>query len=312
MLTRYIVRRILLIVPVAFGVTFLVFFSIHLVPGDPARSFLGQHATPAAITALRHKWALDQPLAVQYWLFLSRLAHGNLGRSLFYQSSVVGLLTGHSVVTLLLLAYGAVGAVLIAIPLAALATVHPDGLADHAIRFIGTIGLGMPSFWVGIILIILFGLLVPIFPVAGYGDSWPSHLWSLALPGITIAVSIAPMLIRSLRASLIEALGSDYVAFARAKGTTPLRVFLRYGLRNASVSAVSVLGVNIGFLAGGTVVIENVFALPGLGTLMVHSVLNRDFPVVQGITLVFAILVIIVYLLTDVAYALLDPRVQLS
>lgn len=312
MLLRYVLKRLLLIVPVAFGVTLLVFFSIHLVPGDPARSFLGQHATPAAVAALRHKWALDRPLSVQYVLFLGRLARGNLGQSLFYQSSTVGLLTGHSVVTLLLLLYGAVGAVLISIPLAALATIHPGGVADHAVRFIGTVGIGMPNFWVGIMLIILFGLLLPIFPVAGYGNSWPEHLWSLVLPGATIAISIAPMLVRSLRASLIEALGSDYVAFARAKGTSAGRVFLRYGLRNASISAVSVLGVNIGFLVGGTVVIENVFALPGLGTLMVHSVLDRDFPVVQGITLVFAVLVIIVYLLTDIAYALLDPRVQLS
>jgi len=312
MLLRYVVRRLVLMIPVAFGVTLLVFFSIHLVPGDPALSFLGDRATPAAVAALRHNWALDRPLPVQYWLFLSRLAHGNLGRSLFYQSSTMGLLSRHVVVTLLLLLYGAVGAVLFSIPLAALATIRPGGLADHAVRIIGMVGIGMPSFWVGIILIILFGLVVPVFPVAGYGDTWPAHLWALVLPGATIAVSIAPMLVRSLRASLIEALGSDFVAFARAKGVTPARVFVRYGLRNAAISAVNVLGVNIGFLVGGTVVIENVFALPGLGTLMVHSVLDRDFPVVQGITLVFAMLVVVVYLLTDIAHALLDPRVQLS
>lgn len=312
MLLSYIGRRLLTMVPVTLGVTLLVFFSIHLVPGDPARTFLGDRATPSTVAALRHAWGLDRPLPMQYWLFMNRLAHGDFGKSLFYQSSTIDLLGQHVVVTLLLLLYGAVGAVLVSVPLAALATIRPGGSADHIVRIIGTVGIGMPSFWVGIILIILFGLVVPLFPVAGYGDTWPAHLWSLVLPGVTIAISIAPMLVRSLRASLIEALGSDYVAFARAKGVRPSRVLLGYGLRNASVSAVSVLGVNIGFLVGGTVIVENVFALPGLGTLMIHSILDRDFPVVQGITLVFAVLVVIVYLLTDITYALLDPRVRLT
>jgi peptide/nickel transport system permease protein len=312
MLARYVARRLLLLVPVVFGVTLLLFFSIHLVPGDPARSFLGDRATPSAVAALNRAWGLDHPIPVQYVLFLDRLVHGNLGESLFYQSSTAGLLVSRLPVTLLLLAYGAVGSVIISVPLATLAALRPGGAADHGVRVVGTVGIGMPSFWVGTCLIILFGLVVPIFPVGGYGQTWPSHLWSLVLPGLTIAISVSPMLVRSLRTSLIEALGSDYVAFARAKGAGPVVVLTRYGLRNAAVAAVSVLGVNIGFLVGSTVVIENVFALPGLGSLMVESILDRDFPVVQGITLVFAVLVVLVYLLTDLAYALLDPRVRLT
>ncbi len=312
MLARYVARRLLLLVPVVFGVTLLLFFSIHLVPGDPARSFLGDRATPSAVAALNKAWGLDHPIPVQYWLFLDRLVHGNLGQSLFYQSSTAGLLVGRLPVTLLLLVYGAVGSVIISVPLATLAALHPGGAADHSVRVVGTVGIGMPSFWVGTCLIILFGLVVPVFPVGGYGETWPSHLWSLVLPGLTIAISVSPMLVRSLRTSLIEALGSDYVAFARAKGASPSVVLTRYGLRNAAVAAVSVLGVNIGFLVGSTVVIENVFALPGLGSLMVQSILDRDFPVVQGITLVFAVLVVLVYLLTDLAYAVLDPRVRLT
>lgn len=312
MLTRYILRRLLLLVPIIFGVTLLVFFSIHLVPGNPARSFLGEHATPAAIAALDHQWGLNHPIPVQYWLYLLRLLHGNLGQSLFYQSSVSSLIVGHVPVTLLLLLYGAVGAILISVPLAALAAIRPGGVADHIVRIAGTVGLGMPSFWIGTSLILLFSVAIRIFPVGGYGTTWPSHFWSLVLPGITIAVSIAPMLLRSLRTSLIEVLGSDYVAFARAKGTGSKTVLFKYGLRNAGVAAVSVLGINIGFLVGGTVIVENVFGLPGLGQLMIQSILQRDFPVVQGITLIFAIVVVLVYLLTDIAYALLDPRVQLS
>lgn len=311
MLAKYIARRLLLAMPVVLGVTLLVFFSIHLVPGDPARAFLGDRATPSAVAALHREWGLDKSLPVQYWLFLDRLFHGNLGQSLFYEASTVSLLSSHLPVTLLLLLYGAVGAVLISLPLAILAARRPDGLVDHLVRAIGVFGIGMPSFWVGTMLILIFGLRLSVFPVAGYGQTLGQHLVSLVLPGLTIALSISPMLVRSLRQGMIDARNSDYVAFARAKGASATTV-LRYGLRNASIPAVSVLGVNIGFLVGGTLVVENVFALPGLGTLMVQSILNRDFPVVQGITLVFAILVIFVYLLTDIAYALLDPRVRLG
>lgn len=298
--------------PVVLGVTLLVFFSIHLVPGDPARAFLGDRATPSAVAALHREWGLDKPIPVQYWLFLERLLHLNLGQSLFYQSSTMSLLSSHLPVTLLLLLYGSVGAVLISLPLAVLAARRPDGLVDQLVRGFGVVGIGMPSFWVGTMLILLFGLDLRIFPVAGYGQTFGQHLESLVLPGVTIALSIAPMLVRSVRQGMIDALNSDYVAFARSKGAGGTTVMLRYGLRNAAIPAVSVLGVNIGFLVGGTLVVENVFALPGLGTLMVQSILDRDFPVVQGITLVFAVMVILVYLLTDIAYAVLDPRVRLT
>ncbi len=309
---RYLARRLLLLVPVALGVTMLVFFSIHLVPGDPARSFLGDRATPQAVAALHREWGLERPLPVQYWLFIDRLLHGDLGQSLFYQSSAAGLIVERLPVTLLLLLYSAVFAVLISIPLALAAARKPDGIADHIVRGVGVIGIGMPSFWVGTILIIVLALHAGLFPVAGYGSTWPAHLGALVLPGLTVAISIAPMLVRSLRTAMIEALNSDYVAFARAKGAGGPAVLLRYGLRNASISAVSILGINIGFLVGGTLVIENVFALPGLGSLMIQSILDRDFPVVQGITLVFAVIVVLVYLLTDIAYAMLDPRVRLA
>lgn len=311
-MTRYILRRLAIMVPVVLGVTLLVFFSIHMVPGDPARSFLGDRATPATVAALHHEWGLDRPLPVQYWLFLKRLLSGNLGHSLFYQSSTTSLIGSHLPVTLLLLLYGAVGAVVIAVPLALLGARKPDGPIDHVVRAFGVGGIGMPSFWVGTILILLLALDVRAFPVAGYGGTLAQHLDSLVLPGLTIALSIAPILIRSVRQGMIAALNSDYVAFAHAKGTGQFAVLLRYGLRNAAIPAVSVLGVNIGFLVGGTLIVENVFALPGLGSLMVQSILNRDFPVVQGITLIFALLVVLVYLCTDVAYALLDPRVRLT
>ncbi len=311
MLLRYVAWRLTLMVPVVLGVTLLVFFSIHMVPGSPAYVFLGEHATKASVAAFNQEWGLNRPVPVQYWLYLDRLFHGNFGESLIYEASVASLIVSRLPVTLYLLIGGAVLSILIAVPLAAIAAVRSGKIADQIIRFVGTAGLGMPSFWVGTTLIILLGLVFPLFPVGGYGNGFWGHLHSMFLPCLTIGISIAPMLLRSLRTSLIDALGSDYVAFARAKGTSARAVLFQYSFRNALIAAVSVLGINIGFLVGSTVIIENVFALPGLGQLMITSILSRDFPVVQGITIVFSVVVILVYLLTDVAYALLDPRVRL-
>jgi peptide/nickel transport system permease protein len=309
---RYLAKRLLLLIPVALGVAFLAFLLIHLVPGDPARTFLGSHSTPAGIRSLDHAWGLDRPLPVQYWLFLDRLLHGDLGQSLFYQASVNTLIASRLPATLLLLVYATILSLLISVPIALLAAVRRNSWVDQTARAIPVVGIGMPSFWLGIMLILVFALRLRLFPVGGYGQDTLHHLWSMFLPGLTVALAISPMLIRSLRASLIEALDSDYVAFARSKGLPGWIVLLRYGLRNASISGVTILGINIGFLVGGTLVVENVFAVPGLGSLMVQSIMNRDFPVVQGITIVFAVIVIVVYLLTDLAYAALDPRVQFS
>jgi len=311
MLLRYVGRRLLLMFPVAIGVTLLVFFSIHMVPGSPAYTFLGPHATKTAVAAFNQEWGLNRPVPVQYWFFLDRLFHGNLGESLFYQSSVAQLILTRLPVTLSLLVGGALLSVVIAIPLAAISAVKSGTIIDQIIRFASTAGLGMPSFWIGTTLIIIFGLVFPLFPVGGYGTGFWGHVDAMFLPCLTIAISISPQLLRSLRTSLIDVLGSDYVAFARAKGTNARTILLKYGFRNAAIAAVSVLGINIGFLVGGTVVIENVFALPGLGQLMITSILDRDFPIVQGITLIFSVVVILTYLATDVTYALLDPRVRL-
>ncbi len=174
------------------------------------------------------------------------------------------------------------------------------------------LGLGMPAFWLGIMLILLFALKFKLFPVSGFGDGVFGHLRSIILPGLTVALALAPILIRSLRTSMIAVLDSDYVVTARAKGLSHRRVILGHTLRNAAVSSVTVLGVNIAYLVGSTLVVERVFALPGLGTLMLDAIFNRDFAVVQAVTLLFAVMVVAVNLLTDVAHAALDPRVSLS
>ena len=307
----YVVRRLLQLVPIALGVTVLVFFLIHLVPGDPARPILGNQATPARVALLHHEWGLDRPIWVQYAKFMSRIAHGNLGDSLFYGVSAGHLVLQRLPVTLWLIGLGTLLSVLIAVPLAAIAATNRDRVPDHVVRAVPLVGLGFPPFWVGIVLLLVFGLhLGRAFPVGGYGNGFVGHLHSMFLPALTVAFGIAPILIRSLRASLLEVLESEYVTTARSKGLPESRVLVRHALRNAVVSTVSVLGVNIGYLVGGTLVIEQVYALPGIGQLMINSIFQRDFPVVQAVTLVFSIMVVLVYLLSDVAHALLDPRVR--
>jgi peptide/nickel transport system permease protein len=307
----YVLRRLLQLVPITFGVTILVFFLIHLVPGDPAATILGNQATPARVALLHHQWGLDRPIWVQYWKFMGRVVHGNLGDSLFYGVSAGHLVLQRLPVTLWLIGLGTLLSVLIAVPLAAIAATYRDRVPDHVVRAVPLIGLGFPPFWVGIVLLLVFGLhLGRAFPVGGYGAGFVGHLHSMFLPALTVAFGIAPILIRSLRASLLEVLESEYVTTARSKGLPESRVLVRHALRNAVVSTVSVLGVNIGYLVGGTLVIEQVYALPGIGQLMINSIFQRDFPVVQAVTLVFSIMVVLVYLLSDVAHALLDPRVR--
>ena len=307
----YILRRLLQAIPVVIGVTVIVFFMIHLVPGDPARTMLGVHATPKRVALLHHEWGLDRSLPAQYELFMKRLLQGNLGTSLIYSVSAWSLIWGRLPVTLWLIGYGTVLAILIAIPAAVLAASRKDAVRDQVVRAVPLIGLGFPPFWLGIMLLLAFGLhLGRLFPVGGYGTGPVGHLHSMFLPALTVALGISPILIRSLRASLLQVLESDYITTARSKGISERRVLLRHALRNAVVSTVSVLGVNIGFLVGGTVVIEQVYAIPGIGQLMITSVFQRDFPIVQGVTLVFGIMVVLVYLVTDVLHSLLDPRVR--
>ncbi|MEU8055293.1 ABC transporter permease [Microbispora bryophytorum] len=308
----YILKRVVSLIPVLLGISFIVFFLIRLIPGDPAATLLGVHATPEAVKELRDQMGLEKPLLSQYLTFLGHLLQGNLGFSYVYNSSVLGLIGTSLPVTIWLLVSGTFFTLLIAVPLAVLAAARRNGVADNIIRAVPVVGLGLPAFLLGIVLILVFGLKLGWFPVGGYGDSLGEHLRGIVLPGITVALTLAPIVIRSLRASMIEVLSSDYIVTAHSKGISTARVVLGHALRNAAVSSVTVLGVNIAYLTGSTLVVERVFSLPGIGQQMINSIFGRDFPTVQGITLVFAIMVVVVNLLTDVAHSALDPRVQLT
>lgn len=305
-------RRLVQLLPVLFGITLIVFFMIHLVPGDPARTLLGVHATDQAVAELHAKFGLDKPLWQQYLDFLGRLVHGDLGTSYFYNDTVTSLVFSRLPATLWLVAMSGLLAVVISVPLAVIAATRRNGLLDNVIRVVPLVALGMPAFWLGIMLILLLSLRLGLFPVSGFGTDVPGHLHSIFLPALTVALAMTPILIRSLRASMIGVLESDYVTTARAKGLSTRRVTVNHALRNALISSVTVLGVNIAYLVGSTLVVERVFAIPGTGSLMIDAIFNRDFSVVQGVTIVFAVIVVAVNLATDVAHAALDPRVKLS
>lgn len=298
-------------IPVVVGMTIIVFLLLRLVPGDPARSMLGPRAPESAVLELRQRWGLDDPLPVQFAHFAGRLVRGDLGESLSYSVPVADLIFPRVVPTVLLVLYAVLLVSLITIPLASLVAVRKGTWIDHVVRAIPLFGLGMPSFWLAIMLILLFALRLHWFPVGGYGKTPVGIARALFLPGLTIAIAIVPFTLRSLRAALLEVLESDFVDTARAKGLSERRVLLVHALRNAVIPTVTVLGVNIGWLVGNTLIVEKVFAIPGLGALMIDSVLARDFPVVQALALIFGILVVVVNLAADLLRAALDPRISL-
>lgn len=307
----FIARRLTQMIPVLFGVTIVVFALLQLIPGDPATTILGIQARPESIAALRHELGLDRPLWEQYLRYVGNVLTFDLGNSLKFRVSVASLLGERLEVSLFLIVYATVLMIALSLPLGVISALWKDGIFDQIVRVILLITLVMPAFWIGIIFLTYLSVKLKLFPVAGYGDGWQEHLHHLFLPALTIALSIVPILVRALRASILEALTSDYVRTARAKGLRERAVVSAHVLRNALIPAVTLLGLSVGYLLGGTVIVENVFSLPGAGKLLVDAISARDYPLVQSTTLIFALLVILVNLLTDLAYTFLDPRVRL-
>jgi peptide/nickel transport system permease protein len=308
---QFLLRRLVQIIPVLFGITLVVFALLQLIPGDPATAMLGLQARPEAVAALRHELGLDLPLWEQYLRYLRNVVTFDLGDSLKFRVSVASLLGDRLQVSLALIAYATMLMVALALPLGIVSALRKDGLFDQMTRVVLMVTLVMPAFWIGILFLTYFSIKLQLFPVAGYGEGWREHLHHLFLPALTIALSIVPILVRALRASILEAMGSDYVRTARAKGLREQAVVTTHVLRNALIPALTLLGLSVGYLLGGTVIVENVFSLPGAGKLLVDAITARDYPLVQSTTLVFALLVVLVNLLTDTIYTFLDPRVRL-
>jgi peptide/nickel transport system permease protein len=308
---HFILRRLVQMIPVLFGITLVVFALLQLIPGDPATTMLGLQARPEAVAALRRELGLDRALWEQYLRYLGNVVTFDLGDSLKFKVSVASLLGKRLEVSLALIAYATVLMIVLSLPLGIISALRKDGIFDQVTRVVLMVTLVMPAFWLGILFLTYFSVKLQIFPVAGYGEGWREHLHHLFLPALTIALSIMPILVRALRTSILEAMASDYVRTARAKGLQERAVVSAHVLRNALIPALTLLGLSVGYLLGGTVIVENVFSLPGAGKLLVDAISARDYPLVQSTTLVFAILVIFVNLLTDVIYTFLDPRVRL-
>jgi peptide/nickel transport system permease protein len=308
---HFILRRLAQMIPVLFGITLVVFALLQLIPGDPATTMLGLQARPEAVAALRRELGLDRSLWEQYLRYLGNVVRLDLGDSLKFKVSVASLLGERLEVSLALIVYATVLMIALSLPLGIISALRKDGIFDQITRVVLMVTLVMPAFWVGILFLTYFSVKLQLFPVAGYGEGWREHLHHLFLPALTIALSIVPILVRALRASILEAMTSDYVRTARAKGLREQAVVSTHVLRNALIPALTLLGLSVGYLLGGTVIVENVFSLPGAGKLLVDAIAARDYPLVQSTTLVFAVLVIFVNLLTDVIYTFLDPRVRL-
>lgn len=309
---RYALGRVGQMVPIALLVTVLIFLLIKLVPGDPASAILGDRATDASVTALRHQWGLDRPIWQQYAIYMRNLATGNLGQSLRYQTPVMSMLPRRTGVTFFLIVYSLILSVLIAVPLALLAALYRNRWPDQVIRAVMAVPLASPAFWIGILLLIVFALKLRWLPAEGYGEGFADNLQHLFLPALTLSYAFASVLNRNLRSSLIDVLTTTYVDFARAKGLRGRAVLFGHVLRAAMLPIVTLVGVRMSYAIGGSVVIEIVFAIPGLGSWMVDSILSRDYVVVQTLTLMFALGTMLINLATDLVYPLFDPRVRVG
>ena len=308
---RFVLSRLLQLIPVLIGITIIAFLLLRVLPGDPATIILGQRGSAEDIARLTAQLGLDQPLWRQYLSFLGDILQGSFGQSIAYRQPVGPLIAERLWPTLFLVALSTVLAVAMTLPLALISALRRGAAADFAIKVVFVAMMSMPAFWLGVLLILWLGVLLPIFPVSGYGDGFLDRLHHLFLPAFVISLGTTALTIRSLRSSLIDVIKADFVDTARAKGLRARGVLWRHILPNSLISTISVLGVHTSWVIGGTVVVEAVFAVPGLGFLLVSSISARDYPLVQGLTITFAVLVVLINLATDIAYALADPRVKL-
>lgn len=303
-------RRLAQAIPVLLIITIAAFSVIHLVPGDPARVMLGSRATDEAVQVLRQELGLDKPLVTQYLDFLFNALRLDFGSSLFQRTAIGPILAERALHSLALVLYAVLISLVIAVPLALLSAVRRNRLADHVVRMLTTLAFCMPSFWTALLLVLLFSIRLKFFPTSGLGQSTGSYIASLTLPAVSIGLYLTPILLRSLRASLIQTLGAEFVEAARARGFGEGRILFKHVLRNSLIAMLTILGINVGFLISGAVIVENVFSIPGLGSLMVAAIVQRDYPVIVALTLVFGVVVVAANFLVDLSYAWLDPRIR--
>jgi peptide/nickel transport system permease protein len=306
----YIIRRLIYMIPVLLFISLFIFALVRLVPGDPASAMLGDRATPDRVEKLNKALRLDRPVYEQYAAFMTNLAQGDLGDSIRRREPVRDIIIQRMKPTLFLAVYTMVIAVTITVPLATLAAFKKGKVADQFVRIYTVIAIGLPVYWVGMMLLQLLAVKYRVFPVSGWGQGIAGHVESLFLPALALALAMSSLMIRSLRNAILETLDSDYVRTARAKGLRGRQIFIWHVLRNSALSTITILGLNFAFLIGGAVITESIFAIPGLGQLIVRAIFDRDYPIIQGATLAIGIIVLMVTLVTDIIYVALDPRVS--
>jgi peptide/nickel transport system permease protein len=304
---KYLARRMLSVVPVALGVATLTFAIIHLVPGDPVVAMLGETAAPADVAGMRRQLGLDRPLLTQYAAYLGGLAIGDLGESISYRKPVSRMVSERFPATIELAAAGMLVALLIAFPLGIVAGANPGGAADMGAMGFAILGISIPHIYLGPLLMILFSLDLRWLPLTGRGGF--AHL---VLPAVTLGTALAAIIARMLRQSLIVVRGSDYMRTALGKGLSARAAIVRHGLKNALTSVITIIGLQMGSLLSGTLITEMIFSWPGLGRLLIGAIGARDYPLVEGCVLTFAMTYVVVNLATDLVYALVDPRVRIS
>lgn len=309
----YLLRRLLATIPVMGVVALFVFALLHLTPGDPAAVIAGDYASPADVQRIRHKLGLDQPLHVQLGIWLWHVGHGDLGTSIFSGLPVTTLIGQRLEPTLALTLTTMLIAVILAIPLGVLAAWKAGTWVDRLVMVLAVLGFSVPVFWLGFLLIYGFAVQLELLPVQGYVSFRTGLipcLQHLVLPSLTLGMVYMALIARMTRASMLEVLREDYIRTAHAKGLKPHAVLLMHALKNAALPVVTIIGVGVALLIGGVVVTESVFAIPGLGRLTVDAILHRDYPVIQGIILVFSGVYVLINLLVDIAYTFLDPRIR--
>ena len=302
---RYLVRRLILTIPVLLGVATLVFALIHLVPGDPAQSMLGDTAPAEDVQRLRARLGLDDPLHVQYGRFLSGIVRGDLGTSFRYGTPVTQEIGSRLFRTLQLAVAAMAVAIACAIPLGILAAVYRGTTVDHLAMTVALAGISMPNFWLGPLLALLFAVLLGWLPVAGTGT-----FWHIVLPAVTLGAALSAILARMTRASLLEEIRELYVLAARARGASRTRAVLRHAFRNSLIPVVTIIGLQFGAVLTGTIITETIFAWPGVGRLLIQAINFRDYPLVQGCILFISFTYVMMNLLTDLTYGWLDPRIR--
>jgi len=304
---EYIKRRLFTLIPVVLGVVTGVFLIIHLVPGDPVVLMLGQNAQPADIEALRTQLGLNDPLYVQYFKFWSKILSGNLGISIYYREPVISLIVQRLPATALLAVCALILSLIVAFPLGILSALYQRKWPDYFSLGFSILGISMPVFWLGPLLIILFSIYLGLLPVAGL-SSW-KHL---ILPSLTLGFGMAAITTRMIRSSMIEVLNKEYIQTAYAKGLNRFQVIVKHALKNVMIPVITIVGLQLGALLGGAIITEVVFSYPGIGRLLILAILRRDYPLVQGSILIIALLYLLINLVADLLYASIDPRVRLK